>query len=264
MKNTNLFSSICAFCFFILIFGCQKVIQVDLNAAPNKLVIEGNITDQPGPQMVKLTKSIPFDQPNTYPGISGALVIIKDNLGLVDTLSDQGNGIYLTKSWSGVSGRTYELFVSLNSDTYTAISKMPTKINFDSLGLTYIPFGGKSSAFATPYFRDGKDLGESYRFILNVNGKQDPTNVAWNDNVGNGRWSNQPIIPNNNDQELKSGDSILVEMQCIDANIYNYYFTLFNTDQGVTPANPPTNIKGSDALGYFSAHTVQKKSLRIP
>jgi hypothetical protein len=57
-------------------------------------------------------------------------------------------------------------------------------------------------------------------------------------------------------------------MQSIDHTIFTYYSALLEISGdggaggGVTPSNPPSNINNG-ALGYFSAHTVQKKSIVI-
>jgi hypothetical protein len=60
------------------------------------------------------------------------------------------------------------------------------------------------------------------------------------------------------------GDVIEVEFQCIDENVFEYFngIMLLQTDRGITPTNPGNNIEGG-ALGYFSAHTSERKSLTI-
>lgn len=59
--------------------ACEKVINVDLNNAAKKYVIEGIITDQPGSAVIKITQTKDFDEDNNFPGVSGALVTINDN-----------------------------------------------------------------------------------------------------------------------------------------------------------------------------------------
>jgi hypothetical protein len=56
-----------------------------------------------------------------------------------------------------------------------------------------------------------------------------------------------------------------IEMQCIDKNVYDYFFAIASVIQGqsATPANPVNNISGG-ALGYFSACTVGRTSVIIP
>jgi hypothetical protein len=57
-------------------------------------------------------------------------------------------------------------------------------------------------------------------------------------------------------------------MNCVDRNIYNYFFTLANVTsnnsgfENATPANPVTNLTGG-ALGYFSAHSTQQTRIRV-
>jgi hypothetical protein len=51
-------------------------------------------------------------------------------------------------------------------------------------------------------------------------------------------------------------------MRCIDKKVFDYLKQLSGLDptngQPTTPANPTSNISGG-SLGYFSAHTVQRK-----
>jgi len=56
-------------------------------------------------------------------------------------------------------------------------------------------------------------------------------------------------------------------MMCIDEQVYQYLFGLSETintglNAPASPGNPISNITGG-CLGYFSAHTIQKKSLLI-
>jgi hypothetical protein len=43
---------------FITLSACEKVIDVKLDNAESQFVIEGNITDQPGQQVIKISKSV--------------------------------------------------------------------------------------------------------------------------------------------------------------------------------------------------------------
>ena len=67
--------------------------------------------------------------------------------------------------------------------------------------------------------------------------------------------------------KIKPSDSVFVEMQCISNTSYIYYNTLDQQSGagpggGTAPSNPPSNIEGG-ALGIFSAHTVQRKAIKI-
>jgi hypothetical protein len=69
------------------------------------------------------------------------------------------------------------------------------------------------------------------------------------------------------DFDVKKGDVITVEMQCLDKGSYEYFYSLFSIGNngpggGATPTNPVSNISGG-ALGYFSAFTSQKQTIEI-
>src|SRR5450759_3003563 len=99
---------------FLTIFifsGCQKVINVDLNEAAPRIVIEGLITDIPGPYTVKISKSGSYFNQPVLPPVSDAQVIITDNISSTDTLKETEPGIYITSKIRGFPGRTYSLKV---------------------------------------------------------------------------------------------------------------------------------------------------------
>src|SRR5674476_1503775 len=69
----------------LAISGCQKVINVDLNVAAPRIVIEGSVNDRRGPYTVAISKSGSyFNQPVLAP-VSGAVVIITDDACLLYT-----------------------------------------------------------------------------------------------------------------------------------------------------------------------------------
>ena len=75
------------------------------------------------------------------------------------------------------------------------------------------------------------------------------------------------IDKKNDPRNIKSGDTVTIEMLGIDEAVYKYWYSLhFNGGDGgniATPANPVTNVSGG-ALGYFSAQTVDRKTVIVP
>src|SRR5262249_44887474 len=61
-------------------------------------------------------------------------------------------------------------------------------------------------------------------------------------------------------RDIKSGDSVRIDMICNDAAVYKFWYSLNNgatgTGESASPSNPVSNITGG-ALGYFSAQTMQ-------
>ncbi|MCK5838941.1 MAG: DUF4249 domain-containing protein [Bacteroidales bacterium] len=78
----------------------------------NKLVVDGMITNNPGPYTIKLSLSSKVDKPELTP-LTGHHVIIMDNQGNEELLIETEAGKYLTSDSgiSGVVGRQYKLFI---------------------------------------------------------------------------------------------------------------------------------------------------------
>ncbi len=259
-------SFIFIFSLMVLFTSCEKVIELDLENTEPTLVIEGNITNQPGPYFVKLTKTLPLDQSSIYPGVENAQIIISDDVGTVDTLKYTMNGIYATSKLNGVEGRTYKLIVKSEGMTYEAKSTIPQNVQFESIRINKFTFAGEDQNVVIPIYKDPTTLGNNYNFRLTVNDTLDNSYFVWNDNTNNGVVNQRSLRSNNGN--LVSGDKVKIEMQCLDIRPYNYYFTLSQLASsgpsgGTTPSNPPNNISGG-ALGLFSAHTTQSREIVIP
>lgn len=255
-----------------LVTSCEKEIDLDLENQSGKIVIEGNVTDQAGPYYVKITRSVAFTEANQYPAIENAQVILSDNAGQTETLQYAGNGMYKTTNFIGQSGRIYTLKITAEGQQYTAQSTMPEAVSFDGLEQDSFMVGGETSYTLLPVFTDPQALGDHYLFSFTVNNNPKKFFSEFSDNVNNGMPNQRPLLLPNDDSEaddikVVAGDTIHVEMQCIDENVYTFYSALLQLSDGgpgggVTPANPPSNISNG-ALGYFSAHTVRTRSVVI-
>ena len=247
-------------CNILLISSCTKEVNIDLNSSNPLLVIEGNITDQAGPYTVKLSKTINFSESNSFPSVRGALVIISDNLGVVDTLRETIQGIYQTHTIVGIQGHSYTLTVFAEGKQYNAISTLPSKVNLDSIQFESDPGFNENTFEFVPVYYDPISIGNNYRFILTVNGKTDASFLVNNDVNSNGIVNQRSFA--SDDLKILEGDTVQITMLCIDADTYTYYKTLdellgSNPIFAATPSNPPNNITGNKALGYFSAFTTQ-------
>ncbi|WP_294296365.1 DUF4249 domain-containing protein [uncultured Chryseobacterium sp.] len=259
----NFFLSIISLLFMV---SCEKNIDLDLEDQSGKIVIEGNITDDTGPYLVKITKSVAYTSAESYTVIENAKVIISDNTGQSETLTYAGDGFYVTNTFTAEPGRTYTLKVTAEGQQYSAQSTMPQPVLFDGLEQDSFMVAGEKSYTLLPIFTDPPALGNRYLFIFSVNNTSQRFFSVFSDNVNNGLPNQRPLLmPNDKDGiKVKAGDTIHVEMQCIDQNIFTYYSALLQildggAGAGVTPANPPSNISNG-ALGYFSAHTVRTQN----
>jgi hypothetical protein len=114
------------------------------------------------------------------------------------------------------------------------------------------------------HFSDPAGVPNQYRLILTVNGVEVSRVFAFNDDFIDGRYVDLELFEN--EKDIKPGDTVTVEMQCIDKFVFTYWFSLMQQDNGpgggVSPSNPPTNITPT-VLGYFSAHTSSAKTIVV-
>lgn len=250
-----------------LFTGCKKIIDVDIKDTTAQLVIEGNLNDQLGNQLIKITKTVDVGASSIYPPVSGAMVNVSDDLGNNYIFTESSAGSY-TYNMKGKPGVTYTMHVKYENKEYTAVSKMPYLVFLDSIGVVTTNIFGKDVMNLAAYFQDPKNEVNQYRFFQYVNDKQSQSVDVRNDALINGnKVREQLFYRSENNDEIKTGDQAVIIMECIDMNMYRYWNSLSaSTDrgpnQGTTPSNPPSNISNS-ALGYFSAHTTQVKSLTV-
>lgn len=254
-----------------MITSCTKVIDVKLNDAAKKYVIDAAITDVPGTSSIKITQTRKFSDDNTYPGVSGAVVTITDKTtGVETTLAETSQGVYSTPTLIGTPGDSYAMKVVVGGETFTAESTMPIRVPLDTVYLTNDNIFGKTWKLANLEFDDPAGRGNAYRFKQYVNGVQIKQIFGTNDDLVDGRHvvSKLYIDPGVVDNyDLKSGDNVTIDFMCIDQAAYKYWFSLYmsatGNNQSAAPANPVTNITGG-ALGCFSAYTSQTKTVIVP
>ena len=251
----------------MLAAACKKVVNVDLRNTTPQIVIEGEVTDAPGDYTVTISKTVDFTASNTYPPVSGATVFISDSNSLyTNQLREVDSGVYMTTDLVGVPKHTYQLKVIIGNQVYTASSTMPVRVPLDSITFAQnIGFNGQQEINAVVNFQDPAGTPNYYQFIEVDNDRLIPDIFVFEDRLSDGRYIEEPLF--NDSSYLQRRDNLVLIMNCIDQNIYNYFFTLANISannngQSVTPSNPVSNITNG-ALGYFSAHTTQRGTLQV-
>ena len=260
--------------------SCTKVVNIDLNSACPNIVVDAELNDQPGPYTINLTQTVNFSDNNVFPAVTGATVVISDNAGNSETLTETGNGNYVASHLLGVSGRTYNLFINSKGKVYTAASTMPAPVALDSIiadtssktrgggfggGGTTTPVVGVS---VHAVFTDPAGVTNYYRLIEYVNRVPNYNNIS----IISDQGQDGSIISKNlgrRDTSIHKGDTISVVLESIDANVYEYYRTLAQITkqqtgiQTTVPGNPTTNLS-NNALGFFSAYAARTKYTIAP
>ncbi len=244
--------------------ACQRVVSIDLNKADPHIVIEGVVTDGPGPYTVSITKTGSYFEPAlVFPTVSGATVVLSDNAGTSDTLQETLPGKYVSSHLTGVEGRTYHLSVMAEGKEYDGSSVMPSKVRIDSVYTTVLraPDGDRGYNIFVQ-FKDPPVQGNYYRVIVHTN-LMPPDSVTGqryllvSDKLLNGNEATYQIRARRN---IDPGDTLTVALLSVDRATYDYYTTLRNilsfdrSPTALAPANPNTNLSNG-SLGYFAALT---------
>lgn len=256
--------------FFISIvfsFGCLKVLNINITNPNAKIVIDAVITDGAGPYFVNISRATSINEASVYSTKEAAKIYIWDNLGQRDTLIKVKDGLYQTRNLRGITGRTYSIEVHMENNIYTASNKMPSRISFDKIDLDSLSFNGLKIYTMIPTFTDPPTKGNYYRFIQRINDSLDNAYYLLNDDVNNGVVNKTPLIAVNAAIRIKKGDSVSVEMQCINKAEYEYFSTLsqqtnFGINANSAPSNPKSNFNGN-VLGFFSCHSSEYKYMGI-
>ena len=256
--------------------ACEKVIDLDLKTTTSQLVIEGNLADDSCPCQVTLNRSANYKDTNNFRAVSGAILTLTDNAGGRETLRESATapGQYAGATLLGVPGRTYTLRVETGGPAYVATSTLPAPVvPFDRLSTQLSTVGNRIQAVVE--FNDPAGQPNSYLYRQYRNGRLNNAIFVQNDQFNDGKHVTQVLRsaggPSNDPNDLNklaSGDSLRVEMQNIDANVYEYFRTLnliltTNPATATTPANPKSNFSGG-VLGYFSAHSRRVRTIKVP
>lgn len=272
--------------------SCTTVIDAKLDTGPIQLSVDGTLTDQPGPQTIRLTQTAAyFDSSQPTPATS-ATVTVADNTGKTYLFSDPDNdGYYVwqptTKDTLGRIGRTYQLTIAYQGDTYKASSKMNPIPPVDSI--TFVkrkrsPLSKIEGYRAEFYAVDIPNEVDYYRvrFFRNGELQNKPSNIITSQDgafrgastVTDGLTFIVPIRRSVNPDSLYNfNDVVKVEVQSLTSEGFDFWQQLRTqiTNGGLfatPPANVPTNVlntnaSGRKATGFFITSAVRSKTVTV-
>ena len=245
--------------------SCEKVIDIDLNDAAPKIVVEAQITNVKGFNLVSLSKTSSYYSNEPIERIVGAIVEVSDVLDNKYILKEIAPGMYNNKDFVLDSNSKYKLQINTGAEIFESFSKPPSPVKIDSIRIEHSEFSPKNKGHngseesqykITTYFLDNANEVNFYRLKLNVNGEYLYGFYVVDDRV----FSGKTIPYKFNNIILNDKDQVNVELLGIDEANYNYFYTLQKLQgngQDITPGNPPSNIKGN-AIGIFGASTLDK------
>jgi hypothetical protein len=273
------------FLFLITIFlltSCEDIIDLELEQNDSQLVVDAWLNDQPGPQVIKLRRTIDYLDNSFTPEVTGATITVADinisdsTINQIFVFEDEDNdGDYV---WTPTTtddviiqeGKDYGLLIDLDGDQYYSFSKANRTVPIDSIGYEYQEdeVGQPDGIYAQVYAKDAVGEGDVYWIKTFKNGsflnKGREMNLAYDGSFGPGTNSDgilfiSPIrfginriadsgdgaIDDNDIPPYAIGDSIRVEIYSLTQEAF---FHLFQAREQITQgdnglfATPINNI----------------------
>jgi hypothetical protein len=105
---------------FLTLDACIEPFDINIGVARETIVVDGLLTDQPGPHTVQIFKSSDLsDQLNSVYTINGATVVLKDDQGATLVLRETSPGKYETPlGFQPIIGRYYHIEFTLSENEH--------------------------------------------------------------------------------------------------------------------------------------------------
>lgn len=255
--------------------SCEEVVDVDLDTAPPKLVIEASVNWEKGSagrqQVVKLSTTTGYFD-NHIPIVSNAVVFIKNSKNQrFSFIEFNKTGRYVCNDFRPEIDEEYTLTVVSEGSTYSATETLKsvapiTRIEQKNDG----GFTGKDIEIRT-YFTDPADEENYYLFKYVYPGKVTSNYYVSEDKF----YQGNEIFSSTDDEDLKPGDEIEVTHYGISKQYYNYMNILVSiagTNVGGPFQSPPATVKGNIInttdksnypLGYFCLSETSTEKYKI-
>ena len=259
---------VCIFFLAGIVLSCEKVIDIPLNEADQRIVVEAVLKDSPGDNYILLSKTGGVYTENNFEKISGAVVRVTDISGAEFLFSEDTviPGKYSNASLEILPNNSYTLMIDINGTSLTSTCKTFYKPTLDSLAyieqIGTFGFGTDTTYLVFYNFVDNATQENFYRVVPFINGKKQSATYVIDDELFNGQTYTAPIFAST----VNIGDTVIIELTSFDKANYSYFSTLANASAGAnapTPANPVSNINGN-AIGYFGAYTTDTLSIILP
>lgn len=291
MKRLSLVTQVLVYAFALGLAGCETVINAKLDTGPAILSVDGVLTDQAGPQTIRLTQTAAYFDNRPAPVAAGAIVTVTDNFSTTYAFTDPDqDGYYVwtpaTNDTLGKIGRTYSLRIQYQNDIYTAQSAINRVPHIDSIifqNENVTPVSKEKGYRSEFYVRDVSGATDYYRVRYFRNGilQNRPADIitaydaSFNNNANtDGLLFIRPLRRAANPEKFYlPDDEVSIEIQSLTFDAYTFLQAfqtqLTNTGLFASPsANVPTNLVNTTtpdkpATGYFMTVAVRSRTARV-
>lgn len=124
--------------FTIIFTACEDVIDVDVQTASSRLVIEASLDWEKGTlgnnQTIKLSKSTPYFDTETNTSVTNASVKVTNNRSAEEfVFTHQNDGVYVTTDFVPVIHDSYTLEVIYDGEIYNASETLTPVVDIDDI-----------------------------------------------------------------------------------------------------------------------------------
>ncbi|RED19449.1 uncharacterized protein DUF4249 [Flavobacterium cutihirudinis] len=246
--------------FLLLFTSCDEVVNLDLETAETKIVIDAEILWKKGTdgsqQVIKISKTASYYDPTT-PKVSGAKVRIENSNGDIFTFNETEAGQYVCTNFVPVANMEYKLFVDIEGESFTAVEKLITAVPIDKTTQELVPEpDGNFSVEVKIHFTDPAEEVNYYMADFNVDFYRSPQYTLSDDEFSNGNEKTLSF----SDEKLQAGKTVNIVYRGVSKNFFDYMNLILEASNSFPISIPPGNIRGNIinttnpdkfAFGYF-------------
>lgn len=261
----------------LLLFACEKQLDLNLPVGEQKMVVEGWIENGKNAEVL-LSLTAPYfssiDSSNLfeYAVTHAKVTLFTEDSAEILTLKRNSDYfppyVYRSVDIRGVAGKTYTIEVVLNRDTVTATTRIPEPVSLDSVWFAPDP-GLDGSGRIWARLTDRADRENFYRILYRRKGKDSrylPGSLStFSDVLFNGKTAEMgftrgytSLLSQGEDTYFHAGDTVGIRFCSIDKEQFDFWNGYQN--EVISSANPlaagnymlKSNIKGG--LGIWTGY----------
>jgi len=275
-------------CLIILCFSCEKYIDMEIPDKGRKIVANCFLSDT-GNVTITLHKSRFILDNSNFDIITGADILLYEDGILVNTLTEDSPGIYISNGYIPISGKNYSIKVSKGTDEVTASTILPSPVPFVFVDTSRIQSEyyeylrikiritdppGVENYYMIGFEMPPKDSELEYSYVYPLNFVTDePFIESYTD--GYGLFSD--VLFRGQSQVMSfdfdtynffnDTNTVYIKLRSISKDMYMYLLTLeAQRNASFSPFAEPVMVYNNILEGYgiFAGYTTYTDSIHIP
>lgn len=252
----------------LIVTSCEDVIDVELNSAPPRLVIDAALIWEKGTdgknQVIKLSLTAPFFNSDIPPATGATVVVTDSNDNTFNFIENGSTGIYISNTFIPEINGVYNLNITYNNESYTATETLISVVSIESVEQKNDGGFSGDEIELKAFYTDPEGVDNFYLFDFNIVKFSTTFIEVYDDEFTDG---NRIFAFYSND-DIQLGDEVIITNYGISERTYEFYNILLEqTDEnnGDPFETQPTSVRGNCInttnpdnypLGYFRASEV--------